>query len=106
MGGRTKGAHGRRQAGAAAGKDGGADSARAAAAHTGTAKGPTRRRRGSLPHRARPPRLEGGGIATTPADARPAWLGPRPTQADVEAAARMAHAHDFITALPDGYDTL
>ncbi|MEM9033607.1 MAG: ABC transporter ATP-binding protein [Actinomycetota bacterium] len=27
------------------------------------------------------------------------------TRADVEAAARAARAHDFITALPDGYDT-
>jgi ABC-type multidrug transport system fused ATPase/permease subunit len=27
------------------------------------------------------------------------------TRADVEAAARAADAHDFITALPDGYDT-
>jgi ATP-binding cassette, subfamily B (MDR/TAP), member 9 len=45
----------------------------------------------------------GGGPHPRP---RPAWLDPCPTQADVEAAARMAHAHDFITALPDGYDTL
>jgi ATP-binding cassette, subfamily B, bacterial MsbA len=29
-----------------------------------------------------------------------------PSQAAVEAAARAAHAHDFITALPEGYDTV
>ena len=28
-----------------------------------------------------------------------------PSQADVEAAARLANAHDFISALPEGYDT-
>lgn len=28
-----------------------------------------------------------------------------PTDADVEDAARLANAHDFISALPDGYDT-
>lgn len=28
------------------------------------------------------------------------------TDAEIEAAARLANAHDFITALPDGYDTL
>jgi ATP-binding cassette, subfamily B, bacterial MsbA len=27
------------------------------------------------------------------------------TQEDIERATRIAHAHDFITALPDGYDT-
>ncbi|MDA0633947.1 thiol reductant ABC exporter subunit CydC [Nonomuraea sp. MCN248] len=31
---------------------------------------------------------------------------PDATHEDVEAAARAAHAHEFITALPDGYDTL
>ncbi len=29
-----------------------------------------------------------------------------PTQAQIEAAAHAAHAHDFIRALPDGYDTI
>jgi ATP-binding cassette, subfamily B, bacterial len=29
-----------------------------------------------------------------------------PTQAQIEAAARAAHAHDFIQALPDGYHTI
>ncbi len=29
-----------------------------------------------------------------------------PTQAQIEAAARAAHAHDFIQALPSGYDTI
>jgi ABC-type multidrug transport system fused ATPase/permease subunit len=28
------------------------------------------------------------------------------SQADVEAAARAAHAHDFITRLPQGYETM
>jgi len=31
---------------------------------------------------------------------------PEATQADIEAAARAAQAHDFITALPQGYDTI
>jgi ABC-type multidrug transport system fused ATPase/permease subunit len=31
---------------------------------------------------------------------------PNASQADVERAARMAQAHDFIAALPDGYDTV
>lgn len=31
---------------------------------------------------------------------------PKATQQMVEAVAKMAHAHDFITALPKGYDTL
>ncbi|MFC7107019.1 ABC transporter ATP-binding protein [Nonomuraea rubra] len=31
---------------------------------------------------------------------------PNATDDEVETAARAAHAHDFITALPDGYDTL
>lgn len=30
---------------------------------------------------------------------------PEASQADIEAAARVAHAHEFITDLPDGYDT-
>lgn len=30
---------------------------------------------------------------------------PEASDADVEAAARAAHAHDFLSALPDGYDT-
>ena len=44
---------------------------------------------------------------TTPSSSSsPAWRPPPcPSQADVEAAARMAHAHDFIAALPRGYET-
>lgn len=35
-----------------------------------------------------------------------AFGAPQATDAEIEAAARTAQAHDFITALPDGYDTL
>ena len=35
-----------------------------------------------------------------------AYAMPEATQEDIERAARAAHAHDFITALPDGYDTV
>jgi ATP-binding cassette subfamily B protein len=35
-----------------------------------------------------------------------AYGRPAATQADVEAAARAAHAHEFIMALPEGYDTV
>jgi ATP-binding cassette subfamily B protein len=35
-----------------------------------------------------------------------AYGRPAAAQADVEAAARAAHAHDFIMALPEGYDTI
>ncbi len=35
-----------------------------------------------------------------------AYGRPDATREDVEAAARAAHIHDFITRLPDGYDTL
>ncbi|NKE70870.1 ABC transporter ATP-binding protein [Candidatus Manganitrophus noduliformans] len=31
---------------------------------------------------------------------------PQATQEEIEAAARRAHAHDFITSLPEGYDTV
>ena len=34
-----------------------------------------------------------------------AYARPDATPAEIELAARRAHAHDFITALPDGYDT-
>ena len=34
------------------------------------------------------------------------FTNPAASQADVEAAARRAHAHDFIMALPEGYDTI
>jgi len=48
----------------------------------------------------------GGGPATTPSTPSTSWSPPPcPTQADVEAAARDAHAHDFIQALPRGYET-
>ncbi|HYE74019.1 MAG TPA: ABC transporter ATP-binding protein, partial [Blastocatellia bacterium] len=35
-----------------------------------------------------------------------AYGKPDATQAEIERAAREAYAHDFITALPDGYDTI
>lgn len=35
-----------------------------------------------------------------------AFGAPQATRAEVEAAARAAQAHDFISALPDGYDTV
>jgi ATP-binding cassette, subfamily B, bacterial MsbA len=35
-----------------------------------------------------------------------AYGEPNATRADVEAAARKAHAHDFICAMPNGYDTV
>ena len=35
-----------------------------------------------------------------------AYARPDATDADVERAARAAHAHDFIQAMPKGYDTL
>ncbi|OZI37503.1 multidrug ABC transporter ATP-binding protein [Bordetella genomosp. 10] len=35
-----------------------------------------------------------------------AYARPGASQADIEAAARLANAHDFIAALPRGYDTL
>jgi subfamily B ATP-binding cassette protein MsbA len=34
-----------------------------------------------------------------------AYGAPRSTQAEIEAAARTAHAHDFVSALPEGYLT-
>ena len=49
---------------------------------------------------------EGGGLDGPCSASASAWTPPPcPSQADVESAARMAHAHDFITALPQGYDT-
>ena len=35
-----------------------------------------------------------------------AYGRPHATQAEIEAAAKAAHAHDFIMALPEGYDTI
>ncbi|KNC55098.1 ATP-binding cassette sub-family B member 10 [Thecamonas trahens ATCC 50062] len=35
-----------------------------------------------------------------------AYAAPGASQADIERACDQAHAHDFITAFPDGYDTL
>ena len=35
-----------------------------------------------------------------------AFARPGATDAEIEAAARVAHAHDFITAMPDGYATV
>ncbi len=32
--------------------------------------------------------------------------GKNATQEEIEAAAKLAHCHDFIMALPDGYDTM
>ena len=66
-----------------------------ASSRSTTLREPDRRRRpGHLPvlrHRGREPARR---------------HGPDATQAELEAAARAANAHDFITALPHGYDTL
>lgn len=35
-----------------------------------------------------------------------AWARPEASRAELEAAARAAHAHEFITRLPQGYDTI
>ena len=35
-----------------------------------------------------------------------AYARPEATEADVERAARAAHAHEFVERLPDGYDTI
>src|SRR5205823_5311247 len=35
-----------------------------------------------------------------------AYARPDATEAQIQAAARAAHAHEFVTALPDGYGTL
>ena len=44
--------------------------------------------------------------STTPSAPTSPTPGPDATPAEIEAAARAAAAHDFILALPDGYDTL
>lgn len=45
-------------------------------------------------------------LFATSACANIAYGRPDATRAEIEAAARLANAHDFITALPDGYDTV
>jgi subfamily B ATP-binding cassette protein MsbA len=44
-------------------------------------------------------------LFTGPIRANIAYGRPEAAQDEIEAAARAANAHDFITALPDGYDT-
>lgn len=51
------------------------------------------------------PALFSGTIAENIAYARPRELGPAPTQAEIVAAARAAHALEFIERLPEGFDT-
>ncbi len=51
------------------------------------------------------PALFSGTIRENIAYARPAELGPAPMEAEVVAAARAAHALEFIERLPDGFDT-
>jgi subfamily B ATP-binding cassette protein MsbA len=51
------------------------------------------------------PALFSGTIRENIAYARPSDLGPAPSDADIVAAARAAHALEFIERLPNGFDT-
>jgi subfamily B ATP-binding cassette protein MsbA len=61
--------------------------------------------RGSIGMVPQEPALFSGTIRENIAYARPGTLGPTPTEAEIVAAARAAHAMEFIQRLPDGLDT-
>ncbi len=61
--------------------------------------------RGSVGMVPQEPALFSGTIRENIAYARPDEIGPPPTEAEIVAAARAAHAIEFIERLPDGFDT-
>jgi subfamily B ATP-binding cassette protein MsbA len=61
--------------------------------------------RGSIGMVPQEPALFSGTIRENIAYARPDEVGPRPTEAEIVAAARAAHAIEFIERLPEGFDT-
>ncbi|MEP6491462.1 MAG: ABC transporter transmembrane domain-containing protein [bacterium] len=61
--------------------------------------------RGSIGMVPQEPALFSGTIRENIAYARPAEVGPPPAEAEIVAAARAAHALEFIERLPDGLDT-
>ena len=84
--------------------------ARSAALRSQRRRGPDRRsgrarRRASQPARADRDRQPGVDLFDDTVRANIALRPPDATQAEIEAAARSAAAHDFISGLPEGYDT-
>jgi subfamily B ATP-binding cassette protein MsbA len=61
--------------------------------------------RGSIGMVPQEPALFSGTIRENIAYARPGEIGPPPTEEEIVAAARAAHAIEFIERLPDGFDT-
>ena len=61
--------------------------------------------RGSVGMVPQEPALFSGTIRENIAYARPGEIGPPPTEQEIVAAARAAHALEFIERLPDGFDT-